>query len=54
MTDAGESLESRAALWAGVLDIKFRSSSSGNTRKVPIVAIVAIKFLLIFVIFFSY
>ena len=35
MTDAGESLESRVALWAGVLDIKFRSSSSGNTRKVP-------------------
>ena len=35
MTDAGESLESRVALWAGVLDIKFKSSSSGNTRKVP-------------------
>ena len=52
MTDAGESLESRVALWAGVLDIKFRSSSSGNTRKVPIVPIVAIIFLLIFVIFF--
>ena len=33
MTDAGESLESRAALWDGVLDIKFRSSS--NTKKVP-------------------
>ena len=34
MTDAGESLESRAALWAGVLDIKFRSSRIGNTKKV--------------------
>ena len=34
MTDAGESLESRVALWAGVLDIKFRSSSIGNTKKV--------------------
>ena len=51
MTDAGESLESRVALWARVLDIKFMNSSIGYTSKVPIVPIVAIIFLLIFVIF---